>query len=42
MLDDLLIHQTYIAILLLPLVPLAVLAAAGSAPASRRACRQVG
>jgi hypothetical protein len=42
MLDNLRIHRKFIAILLLPLVLLAALAAAGSAPTSRRACGQGG
>ena len=42
MLDNLCIHQKFIAIPLLPLVLLAALAAGRIRPMSRRVCRQVG
>jgi hypothetical protein len=42
MLDNLCIHQTFIAILLLPLVLLAALAAGRIRSTSRRACGQGG
>ena len=42
MLDDLRIHQKYIATLLLPLVVLAALAAGRIRSTSRRACGQGG
>ena len=40
--DNLHLHRKFIAILLLPLVLLATLAAGGSAPTSRRVCGQGG